>query len=93
MRSVSEKHRPSFLIGTIFGLTVVLAKLIIILPVNLADMLYGVTLLTTLIITAGELSGVRIFGLESRMLHLIVGFLFPLDCYAVLILFSIPLPN
>ena len=76
------------------GLFVVIVKLGVVLPVDVADVLYGSALLVTLVISAGEVTGSRYFVLEARILDFVMGFLFPLDCYAVLILFGIPfLPN
>jgi hypothetical protein len=45
------------------------------------------------VITFGDLLDFRVFIRHSKRLDFIIGFLFPLDCYAVLILFSVPLPN
>ena len=77
----------------LIGLIAVLAKLVIALPVDVADILYGMVLLVTLVITAGEVMRLKFFVLEAKILDLIVGLLFPLDIYAVLILFGITLPN
>jgi hypothetical protein len=71
----------------------VIVKLIVFLPINVVDILYGIALLVTLIITAGELLESNLFVLESRVLDFVVGILFPLDCYVVLILFGVPLTN
>jgi hypothetical protein len=59
----------------------------------MANIFYGAALLVTLIITVGELLESKYFVLEARVLDFVVGFLFPLDCYAVLILFGIPLTD
>ena len=93
MRTSAFQHRPSFLLGTLAGLVLVAVKLVVVLPVDIADFLYGASLLLTLIITFGDLVDFKIFTRHSRQLDFLVGLLFPLDCYAVLILFSIPLPN
>ncbi|MDG6924212.1 MAG: hypothetical protein JRN67_13095 [Nitrososphaerota archaeon] len=61
------------------------------MPIDIADMLYGFALLVTLIITLGELLEVKYFVLEAKILDFILGVLFPLDCYAVLVLFGLPL--
>lgn len=75
------------------GIVLVIVKLVFFLPVDITDLLYGVALLVTLIITIGELLESRRFTLEVRVLDFIVGLLFPLDCYAVLLLFGLPLTN
>ena len=75
------------------GFLLVAVKLIIVLPVDIADVLYGASLLLTLAITFGDLIDFKIFTRHSKQLDFTVGLLFPLDCYAVLILFSLPLPN
>ncbi|HET7404849.1 MAG TPA: hypothetical protein VFV92_04710 [Candidatus Bathyarchaeia archaeon] len=93
MRTSAFQHRPSFLLGMLAGMVLVAVKLIVVLPVDIADFLYGATLLVTLAIAFGDLIDFKIFTRHSRQLDFIVGLLFPLDCYAVLILFSIPLPN
>ena len=79
--------------GTLAGFLLVAVKLIVVLPVDIADVLYGASLLLTLAITLGDLVEIRIFTRHSRQLDFIIGLLFPLDCYAVLLLFSVPLPN
>ncbi len=92
MRTASIQHRKQFFRGAAVGLVLVAIKLVIFLPLDLADLLYGAAILFTLLITVGELLGYRYFT-ESRLLDFVVGFLFPLDCYAVLILFGVPLTN
>jgi hypothetical protein len=74
-------------------LVLVVVKLILYLPLDVADILYGVALLVTIAIAAGELLELKYFTLEAKALDFVLGFLFPLDCYAVLILFGTPLPN
>ncbi len=93
MRSSAVEERSRFLLGMLIGLIAVLAKFVIALPVDVADILYGMVLLVTLVITAGEVMRLKFFVLEAKILDLIVGLLFPLDIYAVLILFGIALPN
>jgi len=93
MRSSAFQHRPTFLVGMLAGLLLVAVKLIVVLPVDIADVLYGASLLLTLVITFGDLLDFRVFVRHSKRLDFIIGFLFPLDCYAVLILFGVPLPN
>jgi hypothetical protein len=93
MRSSAFQHRPTFLVGMLAGLLLVAVKLIVVLPVDIADVLYGASLLLTLVITFGDLLDFRVFIRHSKGLDFIIGFLFPLDCYAVLILFGVPLPN
>jgi hypothetical protein len=93
MRKRSVESRQSFFRGVLVGLLVVLVKLLIVLPVDIADILYGIVILVTLVITIGEIVESRYFVLGSKTLDFIVGFLFPLDCYAVLILFGLPLTN
>ena len=71
----------------------VVVKLSIYLPVDFADVLYGLALLVTLVISTGELLGVSYFVIESSNLDFVLGFLFPMDCYAILVLFGLPLTN
>lgn len=71
----------------------ILVKFIIVLPVDAADILYGVSLLVTLAITFGDFMEWDSFALHPRILDFLLGFLFPLDAYAVLVLFGLPLPN
>lgn len=85
--------RSSFFRGAIFGGILVVVKLVIVLPVDVADILYAAAILITVIITAGEVTGSSLFVLKARPLNFVLGFLFPLDCYAVLVLFGLPLPS
>ena len=89
----SIEHSTQFYRGALVGSVLVIIKFIFFLPANVADVLYGIVLLATLAITAGELMGLEYFSLEKSTLDSIVGFLFPLDFYAVLILFGIHLTN
>lgn len=75
------------------GLILVVIKFLLYLQVDVADLLYGVVLLLTLLITAGEVLEYKRFILNSRILDLVAGFLFPLDLYAVLVLLGVPLTN
>jgi hypothetical protein len=93
VRTASVQHRRQFLRGVVPGLVLVAVKFIFFLPVDLTDILYGVALLLTLVITTGELLEYRLFVFEAKILDFVAGLLFPLDCYAVLILFGIPLTN
>ena len=68
----------------------VAAKFVVVLPVDIADILYGVSLLFTLAITFVEW---KPFTLHPKTLDFALGFLFPLDAYAVLVLFGFPLPD
>ena len=91
MRTGPVQHRHQFLRGVIPGLVLVILKFVLFLPVNITDILYGIALLLTLVITTGELLEYRRFVLEARILDFIAGLLFPLDCYAVLVLLGVPL--
>ena len=93
MRVSSVHHRKQFAIGAVLGLIVVFVKYLIFLPVNIADILYGAALLVTLVITVGDILESKHFLLEAKFLDFIVGFMFPLDSYAVLVLFGVPLTN
>lgn len=73
------------------GLAVV--KFAFFLPIDIADFLYGACLLITLIITLGDLLRLRLSQSESRWLDFVLGLLYPLDAYAVLVLFGVPLPD
>jgi hypothetical protein len=75
------------------GMIVVIIKLIFFLPIDVADILYGIAILVTLVITIGELMESKYFVLEAKTLDFVVGFLFPLDCSAVLVLFGLPLTD
>ena len=74
-------------------MVLVASKFIFFLSVNPTDFLYGVALLVTLAITTGELLQYRPFVLEARILDFVAGLLFPLDCYAVLVLKGLPLTS
>ena len=63
------------------------------LPVDITNILYGAAVLLTLVITTSELLQYRPFVLEARTLDFVAGLLFPLDCYAVLVLFGLPLTS
>ncbi len=93
MRISTIKERKQFVRGAVFGLVLVAIKLIVVLPIDIADLFYGIALLITLIITAVDLLQLKYFELQSRIFDFLVGFLFPFDCYVVLILFSVHLPN
>ena len=93
MRHLAFQNQRAFLTGFLAGFLLVVIKLVVILPVNVADVVYGTSLLFTLIITFGELIDLKLFVAHSMGLDLVLGLLFPLDCYAVLILFGVPLPN
>jgi hypothetical protein len=77
----------------IVGLLVVAVKFVVVLPVDIADILYGASLLVTLVITFGDFMEWKAFTLHPKILDFILGFLFPLDAYAVLQLFGFPLPD
>jgi len=68
-------------------------KYAIVLPIDIADILYGGCLLVTLIITLGDLLRWRLFTSDSIAFDFILGLLYPLDAYAVLILFGLLLPD
>jgi len=93
LRQSSIDHRPTFLRGTVVGLVLVLVKLLVVLPIDIADFLYATCLLVTLVITFGDLFRLRIFAGQARMFDFVLGLLFPLDAYAVLILYGLPLPD
>ncbi len=82
-KSGSIEHRHQFFRGMLAGTVIV----------DVANVFYGASLLVTLIITVGELLESRYFVLEARVLDFLFGFLFPLDCYAVLILLGVHLTN
>jgi len=86
-------HRSTFLRGVAIGTALVIVKYAIVLPIDIADILYGMCLLVTLIITLGDLLQLRLFTKESKALDFILGLLYPPDAYAVLILFGLPLPD
>ncbi|MDH2900511.1 MAG: hypothetical protein PXY39_06025 [archaeon] len=93
LRISTIQHRQHFFRGAALGLGLIVFKFVVFLPIDIADILYGVALLTTIIITVGELLEIKYFVLEASILDFILGFLFPLDCYAVLILFGVPLTS
>jgi hypothetical protein len=93
MRTSSVQFRSRFFKGLVFGTILVAIKLIFFFPIDIADTLYGAVLLVTLIITIGELLELKYFVLEAPILDYVMGFLFPLDLYAVLVLFRLPLTN
>ena len=93
MRTAAIQHRSQFFRGTIPGLALVAVKFVFFSPVDITDLLYGVALLLTLIITTGELLEYKRFIVEAKLLDFVAGFLFPLDCYAILVLFGLPLTN
>jgi len=74
-------------------LVLVALKFIFFLPVDTTNILCGAAVLLTLVITTGELLEYRPFVLEARTLDFVAGLLFPLDCYAVLVLFGVPLTS
>lgn len=74
-------------------MALVAVKFVFFSPVDITDLLYGVALLLTLIITTGELLEYKRFIVEAKLLDFVAGFLFPLDCYAILVLFGLPLTN
>jgi len=77
--------------GLVPGLVLVALKFVFFLPVDITDILYGIALLLTILITTGEVLEYRRFVVEARLLDFVAGLLFPLDCYAVLVLFGVPL--
>jgi hypothetical protein len=74
-------------------LVLVALKFIFFLPIDITNILYGAAVLLTLVITTGELLQYRPFVLEARTLDFVAGLLFPLDCFAVLVLFGVPLTS
>ena len=93
MRHLAFQDQRAFLVGFVSGFFLVAVKLVVILPVDIADLVYGTSLLFTLVITFGDLVDLKIFVNHSKGLDFVLGVLFPLDCYAVLILFGLRLPN
>jgi len=93
LRKKEIEHHTQFFRGAIFGILVVIVKLVIFLPINVADYVYGAALLLTLIITVGDVTNSRYFVIKASTLDFILGLLFPLDLYAVLILFGLPLTD
>jgi hypothetical protein len=86
------QHR-TFLVGIGFGLVVAVIKFAIVLPVDLADGLYGSALLITLVVTLADLLGLWDPLYQPKAFDFVLGLLYPLDAYAVLILFGFPLPD
>ena len=93
MRTASVQHRHQFFRGAAVGLVLVVFKFLFFTPVDITDLLYAVAILFTLIITVGELLEYKYLVLEAKYLDFVLGFLFPLDCYAVLVLFGLPVTN
>lgn len=93
MRHLAFQNQRAFLTGFLAGLLLIIVKIVVVLPVDIADLVYGTSLLVTLIITFGDLVDLKLFISHSKGLDFVLGLLFPLDCYAVLILFGAPLPN
>jgi hypothetical protein len=93
MRVSQINHRKNFLTGALIGFVLVIFKLVVFLPINVADIMYGIALLVTLVITTGEILESKRLVLEAKYLDFIMGILFPLDAYAVLILLGLPLTN
>jgi hypothetical protein len=87
------RNRRLFMTGGAFGLSLVLVKLFVLLPIDIADPLYGLALLVTLVIAAGELLEIDALVWEAEGLDFVFGLLFPLDCYAAMILVGVPLPD
>lgn len=79
--------------GIAFGLVVAFVKFAFILPIDIADSLYGSFLLMTLVITFADLLGIWDYTDQSKGVDFVLGLLYPLDAYAVLILFGVPLPD
>jgi hypothetical protein len=75
----------------LIGLVLVAIKLFIFLPLDVANISYAIALALTLAITVGDLMGPNILLIDDKYLDFLVGLLFPLDCYAILILLGIPL--
>lgn len=85
------EDRKQFFTGFAIGLVLVIIKLIFYLPIDIADDVYGGALLLTLLVTAGQILGTNKVELQGRWLDFLFGLLFPLDLYAVLVLFGVPL--
>jgi hypothetical protein len=86
-------HRSNFLRGLAVGIVLAFVKYAVVLPIDIADILYGTCILVTLTITLGDLLEWRLFSAESAGLDFVLGLLYPLDAYAVLLLFGVPLPD
>ena len=93
MRKSEIEHRPAFTQGLAVGLVLVVAKFVVVLPIDIADVLYAVSLLITLAITFGDFMEWKSFVLHPRALDFLLGFLFPLDAYAAVLLLGLPLPD
>ena len=85
--------RSAFLKGVAIGMVLVIIKFAIVMPIDIADILYGTCILVTLAITLGDLLGLQFFTTQSAALDFVLGLLYPLDAYAVLILYGVPLPD
>ena len=92
MRSKSISHRKYFVEGIIFGLIALTLKILIHEPVKLVDKFYAVALILTIVLTAGETLDIRPLVPEPRIVDFVIGFLIPLDFYAILVLLGLPLP-
>jgi len=79
--------------GIGFGLIIAAVKFAFILPLDIADALYGAFLLVTLVITLADLLGIWESSDQSKVVNFVLGLLYPLDAYAVMILFGLPLPD
>lgn len=93
VRQSSIDHRPTFMRGVAAGSVLVLVKFAVVMPIDIADFLYATCILVTLVITLGDLLHLSVFGSGSRFSDFILGLIFPLDAYAVLILYGLPLPD
>lgn len=68
MRTGPIQHRHQFFRGASAGLVLVAIKFIVFAPVDIADLLYGVAILLTLVIAIGELLEYKRFVLEAKFL-------------------------
>ena len=97
MRSKVLDHligqHSAFLEGVGFGLIFAGIKFAVTLPIDIADLLYGCCLLVTLAITFADLLGIWDMSAQSKVFDFVLGLLYPLDAYAVLILFGVPIPD
>jgi hypothetical protein len=88
-----DQH-ATFLPGVIFGLVLAGIKFAVTLPIDVADLLYGSCLLVTLVITLVDFLGIwDTSAAQPRAVDFVLGLLYPLDAYAVLILFGVPMPD
>ena len=87
------EHRGQFARGVAAGIIFAVIKLVVILPINIADvpLWRGDSRNARYHIWRHSKSKIFSIGEQSSRFHL--GFELPLDCSAVLILFSLPLPN